>query len=136
MVFDSKTGLTAPIRRILFAQLVLIGVVTAGLLFAVNLQAAYSLLLGGALCLLANVIVAYGIFPRVGRRGSLRILKRFFVAEALKYLITVLAMIALFKWVPLNPLAFFVGYILAQTVFWFSPLLTKTASPAVVGAAL
>lgn len=132
MVFDSKTGLTAPIRRLLLAQLLLIGLVTVVLALAVSLHAAYSLLLGGALCVLASVIVAYGIFPQFGRRGSVRIMKRFFVAEAVKYLVTILLMIALFKWVPLNPLAFFVGYIVAQAVFWFAPLLGKTAARAAV----
>ncbi len=85
-----------------------------------NIQAVYSVLLGGLVCCLPNLLVAYGIFPLTGSSTPIRIARRFFMTEALKYALSILLMVLIFKEININPLAFFLTYLLSLNVFWMA----------------
>ena len=84
---------------------------------------AYSVLLGGLICLVPNCYFAYRMFKFQGARAAREIVRSFYAGEAGKLALSALMFAAVFIGVrPLNPLALFAGFCLIQLVGWVVPL--------------
>lgn len=113
----------AVVRALLVWQLVCcVLLAAAALLFGVT--AAYSVLLGGLICLIPNCYFAYRAFQYEGARAAREIVKSFYRGEAGKLILTSLLFAGVFAGVkPLNALALFIGYCAVLSISWIVPLL-------------
>ena len=89
--------------------------------------AGLSALLGGLICLIPNLYMAYKTFAYSGATAAQKIVNSFYKGEAGKLLLTIAGFSLVFLLVrPLDPLALFLTYVVVQSVFWFTPVLMKT----------
>ena len=110
-------------RRLLLIQF---GVTVFIALVAVlvrNKTAAVSAVTGGLVCVLPNAYFVSKLFRHNGACAARQIVNGFYKGEALKLMLSVALFALVFKFLNVNPLVFFVAYIAAQMVFWFSPLI-------------
>jgi len=113
----------AVVRALLIYQLAGCVILSAAAL-AFGLSAAYSVLLGGLICLLPNGYFAYRTFRFQGARAAREIVRSFYAGEAGKLVLTALLFAAVFIGVkPLHALALFTGFCLVQMIGWIVPLL-------------
>lgn len=87
--------------------------------------ASQSILLGGLVCVVPNAYFARLLFRYKGARAAKQIVNSFYKAEALKLLLTIGLFVLVFKLVSIKPWLFFVGFIAAQMMFWFVPLMSN-----------
>lgn len=106
--------------RIQLALTVLIAII---FMFKGGIDAAFSAVLGGLVCLVPNAYFARKLFKHSGARAARQIVNGFYKGEAFKLMLTVALFAMVFKFLSINPLVFFVAYIAAQMVFWFAPLI-------------
>ncbi len=112
----------AVVKTLLVCQLVCC-VIMSVVALAFDRQTAYSILLGGLICVIPNSYFAYRAFQFQGARAARQIVRSFYRGEAGKLLLTALLFAAVFKWVaPLNALALFGGYCGVLFVGWVVPL--------------
>ena len=110
-------------RRLIVCQLgvtILLG--TIALLFG-GRTAAGSALLGGVVCIVPNAYFAGKLFRFHGAGSAKKILNSFYSGEALKIILSIALFTLVFKFFNIIPLIFFAVYIVAQMVFWLSPLI-------------
>lgn len=89
-----------------------------------GLTAAYSVFLGGLICLVPNCYFAYRAFKFRGARAAREIVRSFYVGEAGKLLLTAILFAIVFSSVkPLNALALFLGFAAIQLVNWLVPIM-------------
>ena len=82
---------------------------------AYGITTAYSVLLGGLICLLPNTYFAYRAFRFQGARAAKQIVQSFYAGEAGKLALTTILFAGVFIGVkPLNALALFIGYLSVQ----------------------
>ena len=84
-------------------------------------QSAYSVLLGGFCSVLPSIYFAYRLFRYVGARMAKQAVGAFYFGEVVKLAMIALLSILVFKFIPIQPLSFFVGFIVAQLAFWIAP---------------
>jgi ATP synthase protein I len=85
-------------------------------------NAGLSILLGGMICITPNLYFAHKLFYRTGAQAAYQIIRSFYWGELIKILLTVLLFYLVFKFLVINKILLFVGYILAQITFWFASL--------------
>ena len=91
---------------------------------------AISVLIGGIICVLANLWLALVVF-RPGLGAPLgKMLGAFYLGEIGKVVITALLFLIAFKKIalfkdPLHALSLLLGYVIAQAVVWIYPLLKR-----------
>lgn len=102
-------------------QLILTGIIS--ILFAIfaSLNAAYSALLGGAVCVIANSVFISRYFAVTDAQAANTIVKLFYRAEISKLLIIIALFALVMKFVNVLPLTFFITYIVVQLSFWLAP---------------
>lgn len=114
MNYRNKTPLyRLPVFRLLRAQclVMLIAALCGAVLF--DRVTGYSVLLGGAIALLANVYFAFKAFRYFGARSARAIAQSFWAGEMGKLILTAALFALVFVAVkPLQPLALFTGYLL------------------------
>lgn len=81
-------------------------------------QAALSLVIGGLVNILPNVVFARYVFAKAGAQAARQIMANVYWGEAVKIVLTAVMMVVVLKWVTITPLAFFMGFIVAQCLFW------------------
>ena len=114
----------AIVRSLLLYQLAGCVVITVTALFF-GVIAAYSVLLGGLICLVPNCYFAYRAFKFRGARAARDIVRSFYVGEAGKLMLTAILFAIVFSSVkPLNALALFLGFGAIQLVNWLVPILS------------
>ena len=92
-----------------------------------GLTAAYSVLLGGLICLLPNCYFAYRAFKFQGARAAREIVRSFYVGEAGKLMLTAILFAIVFSSVkPINPLALFLGFGAVQLIHWLVPFMQSS----------
>ncbi|MDH3588393.1 MAG: ATP synthase subunit I [Gammaproteobacteria bacterium] len=103
----------------------------AGLFFAAAIYlmsdgiAGASALIGAALCLIPNLFFAMRVFPGLYAGSARRMVRGLYTAEALKFAVTVLLFIAVFRFVaPLRPDMLFIGFLLTQFSMIFAAWMT------------
>lgn len=80
---------------------------------------------GGMVCVLPNFFMAFWLFRHQGAQAARRILRSFFLGEAIKFLVTILLFAIALGLLRLEPLPLLVSFIVTQAVFWASPWITK-----------
>lgn len=98
----------------------LVAIAIALIMLLDSKQAAYSALLGGAICVIANAYFALRLFRCVSARALGRIAGNFYKAEFFKLLLTAVLFYLAIKFVNLAILPFFGAYIAIQMVQWLS----------------
>ncbi len=89
---------------------------------------AKSLLLGGLICILPGWYFIDRVFRITGAQNTAKIVKRFYHSEVIKILLSIGLFIVAIRYVTLIPLAFFIGFIVAQLVYWVAPLILKSST--------
>lgn len=84
-----------------------------------------SVVLGGLVCIVPNAYFAKKLFQHQGARAAKQIVKNFYKGEAMKLFLTVALFALVFKFFSINPLLFFVAYMVVQLIFWFAPLIVN-----------
>lgn len=86
-----------------------------------NMNSAYSVILGGLVCIIPNAYFAIKVFKYQGARAAKQIVNGFYKGEALKIIISILLFTAVFVLCRITPLAFFASYIIVLMTHWFAP---------------
>ena len=89
-----------------------------------NAYDSYSAFLGGMICVAAGFCFLHLSF-RQSKRDPASMVKDLYLGELCKLLTTALAFLVILKFGHVQPLPFFIGYILTQLAFWVSPLIYK-----------
>lgn len=127
MATDSLSRLNAPARRSA-RQLLLIqaclAVACALAAFALSgVTAAWSALLGGAICIIPNGIFAFLALRHAGARAARQIARGFYLGEALKLVLTGTLFALVLVLLPVNAPAVLTSFIVSLQAQWFAPLL-------------
>jgi ATP synthase protein I len=111
------------VRRLLEIQCIISAIIALVLLLAFGIQAAFSALLGGMVAIIPIALFARKLFYYQGARAARQIVKSFYIGEALKMLLSMTLFILVFTLLRINPLAFFITYIVVLMCYWFAPLI-------------
>lgn len=88
--------------------------------------AAYSVLIGGVICMLPNLVLAERIFAAGTSEHPQALMRAVYYGEAGKLLLTAALFALAFLLIkPLHVLMLFVGFIAAQAVFWIALIMTR-----------
>ncbi len=109
--------------RLFRAQSLTVMVVSIALLIISGLHASASVFLGGLVSILPTAYFAKTAFRYNGACAAQQIVKSFYKGEAIKMLLTFSLFALIFKTLNIVPLAFMVGFIVAQMMFWFAPVI-------------
>jgi ATP synthase protein I len=82
-----------------------------------------SFLFGGAACLVPNIYLYHRVFRHFGAQSAHRMVKALYLGEMVKLLLTgaIFALSLTITWI--RPLYLFIGYLIAQGIFWVAPLI-------------
>lgn len=106
-------------------QLVVV-IIAVGILVGCGLnKSAYSLLLGCLTCIIPTGCFAIKFFAYTGAQAARQIVRSFYRAELIKWLLTASLFALIFNFIPVQPLLFFMSFIGMQTSFWLIPLLQR-----------
>lgn len=111
------------VKRLLTIQLVLCILVSLSVWLLLGRHQAVSVLLGGIVAWLPSAIFAKKFFHYQGASAAKKIVKSFYIGEFLKIISSVILFTLVFLLYEVNPLAFFLTYILVVFTHWFSPLI-------------
>lgn len=117
----NKQGTKGAVRFLLAQWVVMIVFSTLTWSF-LSLHAGYSVFWGGLVSALPNAYFAETLFRYHGAQAAAHIVKCFYQGEAMKLLMTGALFAATFQYLNVVPLAFMMGFIVVQMVFWFAPL--------------
>ena len=118
---QAKTGL----RRLLILQLAILGIMVLLWYNLAEGTAAYSALLGGLVYIIPAWCFAAKLFQHGGARAANKIVRAFYVGEALKLMLTAVLFALVLIFIRISALAFFSAYIIMQLAFWLAPLVFK-----------
>lgn len=104
----SKSSVVA--YRILAIQ-ALIALLVSGLFLLQGLNAAYSALIGGLLCIIPNVVFVFLTHRHGGAQAAKKVVNAFYLAEAMKLVLTALLFALVFITMSVKVLPLFVAYI-------------------------
>ncbi len=121
-IVKNRQGLQGA-QRLLICQLGITILLAIICLLLSGATAAISAILGGLVSILPNAFFAITMFRHQGARAAKKIVSSFYKGEALKLALTIIMFTLVFKYFTINPLVFFVVYIVAQMVFWFAPMI-------------
>ncbi len=107
--------------RLLFLQCLLVAIIFIIVAFAAGIPTAYSALIGGSVCVLANLFFMKYFFAFCGARAGQKIVMMMYVAEILKLLITSIFFVLAITFWHVGPLPFLLTYFVVQTSCWLSP---------------
>lgn len=85
--------------------------------------AGISALTGGMICVIGNGLFIKKYFFYRGESKAGKVIKAFYLGAVIKIAFTMGAFIMIFKLTNISPFPFFLGYIVAQSVFWVAPFL-------------
>lgn len=106
--------------KLVLTQAIVVCVASA-LFMLFSVKMGYSLLLGGLCCVLPSFYFAHKFFRYFGAQMTKQILRTFYLSEIVKLVMIGMLSILVFKFVPILPLYFFIGFIFAQFSFWLAP---------------
>ncbi len=126
MAASSTSRLNAPARKsarqLLMIQ-ALIAIACAGGAFGLSGgRAAWSALLGGAVCIIPNGIFAFLALRHAGARAARDIARAFYLGEALKLILTGVLFAIVLVVVPVSAPAVLISFIVCLQAQWFAPL--------------
>lgn len=92
-----------------------------------SLSAGLAALVGGGICLLANVVFVYYALRKGAARQAQQIVAMLFMGEFLKMAIIIVMFGAVFMYTAIQPVPALVGFLATQAVFWLAPFVFKRA---------
>src|SRR5262249_25602252 len=105
-------------------QIAVVVLLTLIFLIFQGMQFAGSVLLGGAISILPNALFARWWFAYFKAKAANRLVGKFYVGEVIKLVLTVLLFIIVLTFISwVNILAYLLGFLMAQIVFWIGPVL-------------
>ncbi|MBU0456378.1 MAG: ATP synthase subunit I [Pseudomonadota bacterium] len=108
--------------RLLLFQIAIAAVLfLTGLLFF-SVPVAVSLLLGGSVSIIAQSVFAALFFRHSGGRAIRRIVHSFYIAEAIKLVLTAVLFLIVIVFLHVKMPPFFMGYLITYLSFWLSPV--------------
>lgn len=119
---ENKQGLQGA-RRLFRVQLLLVFVVSCSVFLFQGMSPAISLLLGGLTSAIPNLVFAHILFKVHGAQAAHQIASRFYKGEAVKLLLTFGLFTLILTRYREFPLCLFAGFMVAQLMFWFAPLI-------------
>jgi ATP synthase protein I len=113
------------VRRVLLLQLALMPAMSLMLMLAAGYREGFSILIGGAVAFLPNLLFA-GFFGRNNpRKNARQVVAAFYRGEIAKLALTVLLFAAAFRYSEIILWSFFTGFMLVLMMTWFALLLRK-----------
>lgn|GEM_PF-5939640 len=106
---------------LLFSQLGLTGIAALLGWLLEGRAAFYSAWLAGFCCIVPNAVFSFIAFSKAGARAAFKIVRSFYRAEALKWMLTAWMMAMIFAFVPISGASFFITFAVVQSVFWVAP---------------
>jgi len=122
LIQSAKIG----VNRLLLLQMVVTVLIVISMGLLLDTRAAYSALIGGAICVVTSWYFARRFFAHSGARHAKQIIKSFYLAELLKFLFSIILFSLAFYFMRVRALPFFISYIITQWMFWFAPWLFKS----------
>lgn len=87
----------------------------------VSLSSGFAALVGGGICLLANVVFVYYALRHGAARQAQQIVAMLFLGEFFKMVIIVVMFAIVFLYTAIQPVPALVGFLATQAVFWLAP---------------
>lgn len=88
-----------------------------------SIQASGSVILGGLISALPTAYFARMTFKYYGACAAKKIVNSFYKGEAMKIMLTVALFALVYKTLPIEPFGFLAGFIAAQMMIWFAPII-------------
>ena len=120
----AKPGRIFAFTQILISVLVVLACSIATY-FIWGLSYAISVLAGGAISIIPNFVFAYKAFKYAGARSSEKVLDSFYSGEKLKIVLTAVLFALAFKFLAIEPVAFFSSFCLVVALPLLTPFLFK-----------
>lgn len=114
-------------KRLFFAQLSLVLMLSVWVCITRSRADAASLFLGGITWLLPQVMFAQQLFKDARARFAKLSLQRAYRAEASKLAFSAILFAVVFRFIKVEPLPFFLGYLMVYSTNWFAPWFFKQA---------
>jgi len=117
----AKKNRDSGLRLVAFQLLfLLIVALVSTVSFSVN--TGFSVLAGGITFLLPNFIFVWMAFAHAGARQSKKVVRGFYVGEAMKLFLTVILFVVFLKYTTLSLAAFYISFALLVVSQWLAPL--------------
>lgn len=78
----------------------------------------YSAFLAGVTCILSTLVFALIAFRKSGAKIAPSIVRAFYRAEAIKWLVTAVLLMLIFAFIPIAPSVFFATFCVMQLSYW------------------
>jgi ATP synthase protein I len=121
--------LARPGRKFAFKQILISTVIvllcSLATYFIWGLSFAHSVLSGGAISIVPNFVFAHKAFKYAGARSSEKVLDAFYSGEKLKIVLTAIFFALAFKFLAIEPIAFFSSFCLVVVLPLLTPFLFK-----------
>lgn len=120
----AKPGRIFAFTQILISVLVVLACSIATY-FIWGLSYAISVLAGGAISIIPNFVFAYKAFKYAGARSSEKVLDSFYSGEKLKIVLTAILFALAFRFLAIEPIAFFSSFCLVVALPLITPFVIK-----------
>lgn len=104
--------------KLLSIQLLLVASLAGIIGGFLGLTAAFSVLLGGAVCVIPGLLFARLFFKYKGAQQAKQSINAFYIGEMIKILATIGLFMLTLLWANLNFLSLLLGFIAAQLAYW------------------
>lgn len=121
------------IYRLILAQAMGLALVTLLVSVLFSFIAAKSVLLGGLCCLLPTIYFARVFFRHTGARQARLTVTMFYLGEVIKLVFMGCLCIVVFKLFTIQPVAFCMGFLFVQFMFWLAPFFYRTRRQSIIG---
>ena len=102
-------------------------VLTAAIWSFSSISSGLAALVGGGICLLANVVFVYYALSKGAARQAQQIVAMLFMGEFFKMAIILVMFGGVFMYTAIQPVPALVGFLATQAVFWLAPFVFKRA---------
>lgn len=108
------------VKILLMIQLCLIVMMAIFCWVAGGEKAFYSALLAGGCCVFTTVVFAKIVFAKSGAQAAKNVVRAFYRAEAIKWLLTIVLITLVFAFIPVAAAAFFITFFVIQLSYWLA----------------
>lgn len=102
----------------MYIQIAVIIIISALFYIFGKRHTGFSILLGGVVCIVPNLYFALRLFTHTGAQKVRQIMKAFYFGEMIKFLLTIIFFYVVLKYLNVEKIPFFTGFIIAQITFW------------------
>jgi ATP synthase protein I len=90
-----------------------------------DMRLMYSIILGGAICVIPNLLFAWRFFAHSGSQAIQQVARAFYLGEMGKFVLTIAMLFASMALLDVSIPALLLAFILTQQIFWLAPLFFK-----------